>query len=262
MESKARHPYGKAIVRYLENTAGVELIVGADPRESIGSGVVMEHSGRAYRIGRCSDERGGVHSPTIEFECEGELLAQVEVDDELRSDAPSVIQEMETRGIQVEILSGDSVSAVRRIADRLGVVRWSAGVSPEGKAEYLEKGPKRAIVIGDGVNDSLALRRAFVGLAFNRGDGTAIETSLRNVDAAILSPNLRSVVDLLEVARRYRRTLFRGAAFSVFYNLVGACFAVAGFVHPLVAAIAMPVSALTLFLSTVIGLTDFKREVR
>lgn len=258
MESNARHPYGKAIARDLENRERVHLIRDLTPLEEVGRGVHVRYESSDFRLGRAdTDEK---KSSQIRFTRDGKLLADLEVDDELRAEAKDVVLNLKNRGFFVEILSGDSETAVRKIAEEAGIPEWKSRLSPEEKqAELLTiGGSKRAIVVGDGVNDALVLKDAFVGVAFNRGDGSSIEASLASADVAILTPNLSSVLDLLDVARRYRRTLIRNAIFSVLYNLAGASFAVAGYIHPLVAAIAMPVSALTVYFSTVIGLSDFR----
>ncbi len=257
LEARARHPYGKAIVAELENRSGVRHLAGLSAFEEAGLGTTARFDGRVYGIGRPRD----FADTGVEFRRDGELLARIEFADEIRPESAVVVAELRKRGLPLEIFSGDAETIVGEVARSVGIAEWRARVTPEGKALIVEE-PRcaRAIAIGDGVNDALALRRAFVGIAFNRGGGESLESSLSANDVVILRPDLGALVDLLEVSRKYRRTLRRNAAFSIFYNLVGASFAAMGHIHPLVAAIAMPVSALTVFLSTAAGLRESSQE--
>jgi Cu2+-exporting ATPase/Cu+-exporting ATPase len=258
LEERARHPYGKAIAKALENRAGVERLPVSDFREIAGEGVRARVAGSEWSAGRA----GEGESSTVVFRRDGAAIAEIALEDAHRPEAKCVVHALRERGLAVGILSGDAPEAVERAAHEAGVRFREARLSPEQKRERIEKigASRKTLMIGDGVNDALALRAATIGVAMSRGEGSSVETALAVSDVAILRPDLRALDDLFEIARRYRRTLTRNAIVSAIYNLVGASFAAAGLVHPLVGAVAMPVSALTVYLSTVRGIRAPKRR--
>jgi P-type E1-E2 ATPase len=104
-------------------------------------------------------------------------------------------------------------------------------------------------MIGDGANDALALARARVGVAVQG----SLEVSIRAADVVLLRSGLAPLLRLLTIARETRRVLHRNYAFSIAYNALGAYLALKGTIGPLFAAVVMPASAMTVFLSSAIG---------
>ncbi len=247
MESNSRHPYGMAISAFLQDRPGVKLLSDIQSHEEMGRGVRADYCGSTYWIGR--DALG-----TIVLTRDGFRLSEIQIEDEIRPEARELVSRLLRRGLRLQVLSGDSFSNTEKICHLAGIDFYLGGLTPEQKREHLALNREPVLAVGDGVNDALMLKAADVAVAFNRGDGNSIESVLVGSDVACLRSDLKSVSDLFEVADRYRSTLTRNAVFSALYNLVGASFAVAGYIHPLVAAIAMPVSALTVFLSTTMGL--------
>jgi Cu2+-exporting ATPase/Cu+-exporting ATPase len=267
LEANARHPYGIAIRRHLESLPGVRRLDLEKIRERTGFGIEGSIGKTLYRICR-GDERNLSGSGALRFESEKEgvvtALAEIELADELRPEARAVVDQLHRAQIGMRMLSGDAPEVVSVVARQAGISHAESALSPEDKRERLARLAKRGhrtLMIGDGVNDALALKEAHVGVAMNRGDGMAIESALASADVALLEPDLERLLDLFSIARQYRRTLHRNAVLSALYNLVGASFAAAGLVHPLVAAVAMPVSALTVFLSTSFGLRAVRRSL-
>jgi P-type E1-E2 ATPase len=162
-------------------------------------------------------------------------------------------------GLRVGLLSGDSTQAVARVAALLGFAEgsWRARVSPEGKRTELAK-HARALMVGDGANDAAALARAYVGVAVHGG----VEVSLRSSDVYFRTPGIHALPDLLVVARETMKVIHRNFAFSLVYNAVGIAGVIAGVVTPLFAAILMPISALTVFLSSLAGTSRLRAALR
>lgn len=268
LESQARHPYGRAIVRYLEDRAGVRVVSNVEGVEIIGVGVEGAWNGELYGIGRMT--ASGKLTPLRknelglvfwrEKEGEREILARLHVHDTARREAHEVVAALKKKDIRVQVLSGDSWENTESICRELGIESFQHSLTPLDKEKILDETDGSSLVVGDGINDALMLKSASIGVAFSRGDGSSIESALSSSDVAIMSSDLRGVLGLFDVARRYERTLTRNAVFSAFYNLIGASFAVMGYIHPLVAAIAMPISALTVFLSTLEGLKYRKNK--
>ena len=136
------------------------------------------------------------------------------------------------------------------MANRLGIEAGHAlgNRSPEEKAEVVsaaaQKGP--TVMVGDGVNDAVALAAATAGIAVAGG----AEASLAAADAYVGQPGLSGVADLLEGARDTLRVIRRNLAFSLGYNLIGVALAFGGLIGPLTAAILMPLSSLTVVTSS------------
>jgi Cu2+-exporting ATPase len=148
------------------------------------------------------------------------------------------------------VLSGDDAAVVADVGERLGFPRETlqGDASPEEKLAVIEhlnsKGP--VVMVGDGVNDASAIARASVGIGVRGG----AEASLAAADVYLVRPGLGPLVDLVEGAGRTLHVIRRNIAFSLAYNLVGAGLAMTGVINPLIAAIMMPASSLTVVLAS------------
>ena len=152
--------------------------------------------------------------------------------------------------MQVGILSGDHPDVVAAVARQLGipVSHVQGGATPEQKLARVQaelpNGP--VLMVGDGVNDAAALAAATVGISVHGG----AEASLAAADVFLTRAGLDSIVTLISGARRTVNTIRRNILFSLLYNLLGAGLAMAGLLSPLLAAILMPLSSLTVVSSS------------
>ncbi len=183
-------------------------------------------------------------SPVL-LACDGVVQAVAGCGDPLRPDAARSLRQIEARGWTMGVLSGDHPGVVASVARALGLPAGAAhgGVSPEDKLARVEASVKRGpvIMVGDGVNDAAALSAATVGIAVHGG----AEASLAAADVYLTRPGLEPVVELLDGAQATMRIIRRNLAVSLVYNLVGASLAMSGVITPLVAAVLMPLSSLT-----------------
>jgi Cu2+-exporting ATPase len=186
---------------------------------------------------------------------DGEVAALAGIGDPLRPDARATVAELRALGFELEILSGDHPRVVENVARALGIERWRAGASPEAKLARVEELAGRAVMVGDGVNDAAALAAARVGIAVHGG----AEASLSAADVFSERPGLAPVVELVRAARGTLRGIRAALGFSLAYNVVGAALALAGLVTPLVAAVLMPASSLTV-LTIAYRTRSFSRE--
>lgn len=175
----------------------------------------------------------------------GQVLAVAAVADEPRPDAAATIESLRRLGWEPHILSGDHPDVVRAVGLAVGVPpnRCTGNATPESKLETVERlarsGP--VVMIGDGVNDAGALSAATVGVAVHAGADVAMNVA----DVYIARPGLEPLAALFRGARRTRNVIRRNLAASLAYNLVCASLAVSGLIGPLLAAILMPASSLT-----------------
>jgi Cu2+-exporting ATPase len=169
--------------------------------------------------------------------------------DRLREDAGAVVAELQRRGYMVALLSGDREPTVRRVADELGIADWHAGCTPAGKTERLEAWAaegRKVLMAGDGLNDAPALAAAYVSLS----PATAVDISQTTADAVFQGQRLAPVLEVIDVAHRAERLVKQNFVLSFSYNVFTVPLAMAGFVTPLVAAIAMSTSSIVVVLNS------------
>ncbi len=241
-----------------------------------GQGIAGRLDGREVRVGtrRHMDAAGAVVPSAFEafaatLVAEGFSPAFVAVDgcvagmagigDALRPDACATVAALRARGIRVRVLSGDHPEVVARIGAELGLPAddVTGGLTPEAKRDIvagLVAGAGRGgsvVMVGDGVNDAAALALADVGIAVHGGMGATIVAA----DVVFTREGVTPLVDILDGARRLRGVVRRNIGFSLVYNTVAASLALAGLVGPLAAAILMPLSSLTVVLSSALTRT-------
>ena len=172
------------------------------------------------------------------------------IGDPLRGDTAESLAAMSARGWRLEILSGDHPAVVQSVARALGLEAESArgGANPEQKLEAVRHLSDEGTVamVGDGVNDAAALAAATVGIGIHGG----AEAALAAADVFLGRPGLSPVVELLRGARRTLGVIRRNLVFSLLYNVVAVGFAITGHMSPLLAAILMPLSSMTVVLSS------------
>jgi Cu2+-exporting ATPase len=191
-----------------------------------------------------ADLAASARSPVL-IAVDGRVEAAAGLGDPVKADAREAIDALRRRGWQIGVLSGDHPDVVRAVAAEVGIDpgRCRGGVSPERKREMVEReidsGP--VVMVGDGVNDAAALAAATVGVAVR---GSA-EASLSAADVYLSGTGLAPLVGLFRGAGRTVGVIRRNLAVSLVYNVVGASLAIAGVINPLVAAVLMPISSLT-----------------
>lgn len=263
VEAASAHP----IAKVLASASSTEGVLAQNIKQTLGGGMSATVQGRELKIGsRRFVEQNDVAIPewaqnaaedyslrgltTIFVAADLELKALAAIGDEVREDAKRAIGELTESGFDLDILSGDDQRVVSAIAERVGIEpdRALGEVSPEGKLRAIESyanaGP--VIMVGDGVNDAAALSRADVGIAVHGG----AEASLAAADVFIARPGVEPVAEVIEGARRTIAVIHRSMRFSLLYNGTGVVLAMAGLINPLVAAILMPLSSLTVVASS------------
>jgi Cu2+-exporting ATPase len=176
---------------------------------------------------------------------DGEVRAAAGLGDAVRPDARNAIEGLRSLGWRVGMVSGDHVDVVRHVADELGITpdMTHGNVMPERKVElvkqYGTQGP--VVMVGDGVNDAAALACATVGIAVHGG----AEASLAAADMYLAKPGLEPIIGLTHASRRVIRAIRRGLGVSLAYNAIGVSLAATGVINPLIAAILMPLSSLS-----------------
>jgi Cu2+-exporting ATPase len=235
-------------------------------RATAGGGIEGDVGGRHVVVGsphfvraRAVDDGGAVPvgpalTPVL-VAVDGRVVARVRFGDPIRADAAESLASLRARGWRLELLSGDDPAVVAEVGERLGFAphECRGGASPEDKVRVVEEASRSGavVMVGDGVNDAAAISRATVGIGVRGG----AEACLAAADVFLAREGLASLVVLTEGASRVLGVIRRDIAFSLAYNLAGAALAVTGVIDPLIAAVLMPASSLTVVLASWLGRT-------
>jgi Cu2+-exporting ATPase len=257
-ERDASHPVGRALAscasglppaRSLDSVTtlpgeGLVAVTGAS-RVAVGSLRLARRMARTMdaELLAAAAEWAGEGLTPVYVVLDGELCGVAAVGDQVRVEAPSVILALERRGWACRILSGDDERAVAHVAKACGVAWSRGGASPEEKMAIVKEAASRGntVMVGDGVNDAGALAAAHVGVSVHGG----AEASLAAADVYLATPGLSPLFTLVDGCGRTLRVIRWTLAASSAYNVAAAAVAMSGHMHPIMAALVMPLSSLT-----------------
>ena len=182
------------------------------------------------------------------FMYDNKLVARFFLDDELREGAKASIKELKKMGLKVLMLSGDKQIVASKVASELGIDKSHGELNPEQKALLIKELQKSAnvVMVGDGINDILALKSANVGIAMGSGASVSVGVS----DVVLLRDELEGLVFALRQAKKTFKVIKENLFISLVYNALSIPLAMAGFIIPLFAAISMSFSSLLVVLNS------------
>ena len=263
-EAHSSHPLARAFVAALGEPAPAAAV---EITETHGAGIEGRVEGRRVVVGSpafVASRVGAIPSALLrEVEAftaewltpvliavDGEVVAAAGFGDPLREDAAPALARVRALGWRPGVLSGDHPQVVAAAGRRLALdpAACRGGVAPEEKLRVVVAGAAEGtvVMVGDGVNDAAALAAATVGIAVQGG----AEAALAAADVFVMRPGVARVAELLDGARRTMRVVRRNLAISLIYNVAGVSLAMAGLLNPLVAAVLMPASSLTVIMSS------------
>jgi len=260
-EAGSDHPIARALRAHAGATSRA-----VDIREELGRGISATIEGRRVLVGAPPWIRAQVACrPVIEgwiaelaergetpiaVAVDGNVVAVAGLADPIRPDARDALAQLAGHGWRIELLSGDDARVVRAVGTTLGLPpeRCHGGVSPEDKVAAVAAARVHgtAVMVGDGINDAAAMAAASAGIAVSGAAEVAIETA----DVYLRTPSITSIATTIAGARRTLETIRRNLRFSLVYNLAAGTLAVTGVIHPLIAALVMPLSSLTVLASS------------
>jgi len=248
----SHHPVAAAVARASNARTPLPGVV-----EEPGQGVLAFVDGEEVRLGRpafCGADQlaneiliGDPEVSAVAFS-RGNARYVFAVRQRLRDDARAMMAGLEMRGIAVEIVSGDREPAVRAAAQSLGICEWRAGVTPADKIariEELKQQGFKVMMVGDGLNDAPALAAAHVSMSLI----SAAHLSQATADLVFLGKPLAPVVAGIDFSRKALGLMRQNLWLAVGYNFLAVPIAIAGFVTPLIAALAMSGSSLLVMLN-------------
>ncbi|WP_027359516.1 heavy metal translocating P-type ATPase [Desulforegula conservatrix] len=271
VEKNSGHPLAEAIVKKAE-AEGLIIYETKDFLSHSGFGVSGTVNGSIIMAGKIEwflekgMELSGIKEESELCYGRGESVVAVAVNekitgliaisDTLRHDAAIAVDDLKNIGLNVVMLTGDSLPAAEAVASKIGIAQIYAGVTPEGKAEVvknLKNEGKKIIMAGDGINDAPALAMADAGLAMGSGTDVAIETA----DVIITGSSLCTIALGVRLARKTMSVIYQNLFWAFFYNIIlipvaaGALYSLESMplmlrqLHPMLAAFAMAFSSIS-----------------
>jgi P-type Cu2+ transporter len=245
----SKHPYAQAIVSAAK-ARGKLPPPAKDVEEVPGSGLRRRHVNGEERLG--SAEWCGVRNEGSQSEAwycrDPDTPIAFRFADASRSDTAGVIESLRRRGLSVVLLSGDRRAPVEAIARATGISEWKAELTPSAKIACLsalaERG-RKVLMVGDGLNDAPALAAAHTSIS----PASATDITQRTADFVFQGEELAPVVEIIDTARRARSMALQNFGVAFIYNIISVPFAMAGYVTPLIAAIAMSTSSILVTLN-------------
>lgn len=252
-ELRSEHPLGQAIVR-CARAEGVALHEPEAFAMQPGRGVNATVDGKQVAVGNGSlmaDLRLAVETwnvpelsrhqdagDTVTYiAVDGKLAGAVALSDTIRREARRTVRQLGEAGAQPVLLTGDNEAAARTVANTVGISEFVAACKPEDKMRYIERAEadgKPCAMIGDGINDAPALKRAFVGVAVG---GVGSDVAVEAADLAIVNGSISEVPHLLALSRHMMRVIKANLTFSMALNFVAIILAFLAVLDPVSGAL-------------------------
>ncbi|GAA7620859.1 heavy metal translocating P-type ATPase [Helicobacter pylori] len=173
------------------------------------------------------------------------LCALFILEERLKNNAKEVIQALQNKGLELEILSGDNESSVKECAKKLGISNYCANLTPEDKAQTISSYKGVCAMIGDGNNDALALKQASVSLGFEKST-----LSKSACDILLLEEDLSLLKKAFDNAQKVYQVVLQNIVLSLIYNAIFIPVAMLGYINPLIASLSMSASSLLVVLNS------------
>ena len=245
----SKHPISKGIMEYINTNENDEIIFDKFTQIQA-QGIVAKYNdievigGNLKLMQKNNIECDYTSDNTLfYFAVNKKICAIYELRDKLRDSAKKLITSLNKKGIDIVMLTGDHKRSAMMVADEIGIKNVKYELSPEDKLECvnkLHKEKKLIVMVGDGVNDILALAKADIGIVMGSGSDIAIEIS----DIVLLNDSLESLLDAFNISTTTFSLIKQNFVISFLYNAITIPLAMTGYVIPLIAALSMSFSSL------------------
>jgi P-type Cu+ transporter len=256
LERASEHPLGQAIVKGAEDR-GLQLSKVEKFESVTGQGVRGEIAGRKVAVGnrRFMESQGSLPASLAEkadalrtqgktalyAAVDARTVAVVAVADPIKETTPEAIKTLQSEGVRVVMLSGDSRKTAEAVGRQLGIDEVIAEVLPEQKVDAIKSLQAKGCAVamaGDGINDAPALAQSNVGIAMGTGTDVAIESG----SVTLVKGDLRGIVKAIRLSRATMRNVKQNLFFAFFYNAIGVPIA-AGVLYPFFGLLLSPIFA-------------------
>ncbi len=262
----SEHPLSKAITDYIKKN-NISTVKVKNVKEVRGKGMTgecVEHGTKIILGNRklleennldarwadeiLGDEKYGVGTKL--FVAHGsEIAGAIILADELREEAKSVVGKLKKMGLKIAMITGDNKKTAEHIAAELGIENVLAEVLPQDKAAEVKKLQARGekvVFVGDGINDAPSLVQADLGIAMGSAQDIAKEAG----QIILVQNNLNKVVEAVNLSKSTFQTIRQNLFWAFGYNVVAIPLAMAGFLNPVIAAVAMAASSVSVVLNS------------
>lgn len=276
IEAKSNHPIADCIYEYAVEKSGEVRLIAENYEYETGKGALAEVNGKKYRLGNRKlltesenklafeeEKRLSKQGKTAVFLAgESGVIAVFAVADALKETSKEAIAALKKEKIRVAMVTGDNERVAHAIAESVGISDVFAEALPKDKAEAVKRVQSAGgyvAMVGDGINDSPALKQADVGIAVGTGTDVAIDSA----DVVLVSGDIRSAADAVQLSRKTVKNIKENLFWAFFYNVVAipvaaGAFAFAGLsLNPMIAAACMSLSSLFV-VGNALRLTRFK----
>lgn len=219
------HPVSRALVAHAhQNNVSLQRVAGT---EEHGKGVCVEWNDKRYFLGRASwlselgveipDQQEDVLGSAVFLAEESSYLGAIFFADTVRAQSKEIITQMKDLGFSIMMLTGDQRSEAQRIAELVSIDEVHAQLLPQAKAEHIERVDELVVMVGDGVNDALALQKAAVGIAFGSDLSQAV---LGGADIAVQEGGLNTLPQLIVLAKKTDIIMRRNILVSILGGII------------------------------------------
>lgn len=246
IESQSEHPLAEAVVQYLRQQSVKPVPV--NKIESVtGKGILANYRSKNYHVGNekllqqqgtsmDSELRETVSNlqreakTVVSFAENGRVVGIIAIADKIKASSKEAVSELQKRGIEVYMLTGDNQETATAIAGKAGVKHFKAEMLPADKAAFvkqLQRQGNTVAMVGDGINDSHALAEADVSIAMGKGSDIAMDVA----KMTLITSDLKSIPKALKLSGKTIRTIRQNLFWAFIYNLIGIPIA-AGILYP------------------------------
>ena len=247
----SKHPISQGIAKYLCEKISISNAVAFDDFNQITArGIAATYNKHKYLGGNLQlmeDNKIEVthvsENSVFYFAIDGKLVAVYELSDKIKDGAKDLVDTLRKKDIDILMLTGDHEKSATLIAKEIGIQNYYFDLLPEDKLKHIDKlhdEGKVVVMVGDGVNDVLALAKADIGIVMGSGSDIAVDVS----DIVLLNDSLKSLQDSFKISSTTFNLIKQNFALSLAYNAITIPLAMAGYIIPLIAAISMSVSSL------------------
>ena len=251
-EVLSEHPIGKAIVASYKEQISKEITKCENFKMVVGRGVSSEINGKKILAGNIEllKENGLSVEPNAEItefysqgstviyiSADGEFVGFIVLSDVLRNESAQMISNLKELGVTPVLLTGDNKNAAESIANKLNISEYQSQCLPEDKMKYIEnseKDNKSVCMIGDGINDAPALKRATVGIAMG---GIGSDIAVDAADIALVDDEVKELPHLVALSKKMMTTIKLNMTFSMTLNFIAIILAIIGTLSPVVGAL-------------------------
>ncbi len=247
LASKSNHPAAKAVCTFLaeKDASPIDRV-----KEFPGYGIEGLFGSKRVRLGSTAwvseISKGDIsdnENYSVSFTIENELPTHFDIEEKLREDAVSTVRELKALEMDLAVLSGDKIEKVALVCQQLGISDYLSNQKPSQKIEYLNAAQHKGrsvLMVGDGINDAPALAAGHVSMV----PASASDVGRYAADFVFIRSSLSAVPQAFKIAKLTSKIVRQNFGIAIAYNCIAVPLAMAGFVTPLFAAIAMSASSI------------------